>query len=214
MSTAQTLDLTDDAIIDAASLYTRDANWEAAWRRQIAPLLEDLNALPELTENSTDAAEDGDEEVRASVAALNSFAAQARNQLQRLGDELKSESIEVDDALDALSDLRVQLTEKLDALANAQIVTYAKSPEEEEEMRTELKRSRYDATNQRPRAVGTILDVSYPAAMYWSVGSYSTGYSQAVSSVDSSRSSGGSSGVSQGYSGGGSFSGAGGSSHF
>ncbi|MHA6967072.1 DUF5129 domain-containing protein [Glutamicibacter bergerei] len=214
LSTAQTLDLTDDAIIDAASLYTRDANWEAAWRRQIAPLLEDLNALPELTENSTDAAEGGDEEVRASVAALNSFAAQARNQLQRLGDELKSESIEVDDALDALSDLRVQLTEKLDALANAQIVTYAKSPEEEEEMRTELKRSRYDATNQRPRAVGTILDVSYPAAMYWSVGSYSTGYSQAVSSVDSSRSSGGSSGVSQGYSGGGSFSGAGGSSHF
>lgn len=213
LSTAQTLDLTDDAIIDAASLYTRDANWEAAWRRQIAPLLEDLNVLPELTENSTGEVADGDE-VRASAAALDSFAAQARNRLTHLGDELKSESIEVDDALDALSDLRVQLTEKLDALANAQIVTYATSAEEEAEMRTELNRSRYDATNQRPRAVGTILDVSYPAAMYWSVGSYSTGYSQAVSSVDSSRASGGSSGVSQGYSGGGSFSGAGGSSHF
>ena len=213
LSTAQTLDLTDDAIIDAASLYTRDANWEAAWRRQIAPLLEDLNALPELTENFvTDQA--SSEEVRASAAALNSFAAQARTQLQRLGNELSRESIAVDDALDALSDLRVQLTEKLDALANAQILTYATSPEEEEEMRTELNRSRHDATNQSPRAVGTILDVSYPAAMYWSVGSYNTGYSQAVSSVDSSRSSGGASGVSQGYSGGGSFSGAGGSSHF
>ncbi|PRA08352.1 hypothetical protein CQ010_17675 [Arthrobacter sp. MYb211] len=202
---AQALDLTDDAINDAAALYTRGAAWEDAWRRQTAPLLEDLTELPALIE-------DAPEELQAQAAALDSYSATAKRAVADLGNELKAEKLDVDTALDKLSELRSQLTERLDAYASAQVEVYASSAEEKQEMHEALRHSRYDSTGASRS--GSILDVIYPASMFWRVNSYNAGYATGVNAVDTSREAASSSGVSHGYSGGGSFSGAGGSSRF
>ncbi|WP_159614831.1 DUF5129 domain-containing protein [Glutamicibacter sp. JC586] len=204
---AQNLDLTDDAIIAAATLYTRSASWEDAWRAQTKPLADDLAQISTLID-------DVEPELQGSAAALASYRESATQSLESLGTQLKAEQLDVDAALDQLSDLRLGLTERLDEFSKAQIEAYAQNEDEKEEMRKEMERSRYSTTGYSPRS-GTILDVLNPGALYWSVGSYNAGYSAGTNSVDQSRQSASSSGsVSTGYSGGGSFSGSGGSSRF
>lgn len=204
---AQNLDLTDDAIIAAAALYTRSASWEDAWRAQTKPLADDLAQISTLIDGV-------DPELMGSAAALASYRETATQSLESLGNQLKAEQIDVDAALDELSDLRRGLTERLDEFAKAQIEAYAENEDEKEEMRREMERSRYSTASQGPRG-GTILDVLNPGSLYWSVGSYNAGYTAGTNSVDQSRESSSSSGsVSTGYSGGGSFSGSGGSSRF
>ncbi|MFD1377180.1 DUF5129 domain-containing protein [Micrococcus antarcticus] len=205
--TAQSLDLTDDAIIAAAALYTRSASWEEAWHAQTEPLEEDLDEIRELLN-------DVEPELMGSAAALVSYREMATTQLGELSVQLKEESITVDQALDGLSELRAELTEKLDVFAQAQIEVYAESAEEKADMQSALKKSRYESGAYDGRS-GTILDVLNPVSMYWRVGGYHHGYSAGVSAVAESREAASSSGgVSGGYSGGGSFSGAGGSSRF
>ncbi|QCY46673.1 MULTISPECIES: DUF5129 domain-containing protein [Glutamicibacter] len=209
LSAAQELDSTDDAIIAASALYTRSATWETAWRAQTAPLLEDLEQIPQLVKD----AEAGTE---AAGAALESFRHTAVDEAQFIGTELKAEVIDADTALDRLAQLREQLTEKLEDFATAQIDAYAQNDDEKEDMRRKMRESRSSYSQQR-RGGGSILDVTSPAGMFWRVQAYNTGYSSGVSSVTSSReaASSPSSGISHGYSGGGgSFSGAGGSSRF
>ncbi|WP_313811803.1 DUF5129 domain-containing protein [Glutamicibacter sp.] len=208
--TAQNLDATDDAIIAAAALYTRSSTWEDAWRAQIAPLLEDLKALPELTAE----AEEG---TQGAAAALDSFAADASSEIERIGTDLKAENIDVDSALDRLTELRKLLTERLDAFATAQIEAYAESEEEKRDMQEALRNERTKYSNRGYRSGGSILDVTSPGELFWRVQSFNTGYHAGVNSVTSSRqaASSTSSGISSGYSGGGgSFSGSGGSSRF
>lgn len=204
---AQSLDLTDDAIIAASALYTRSASWKDAWHAQTKPLEDDLAEIRELLQ-------DVEPELMGSAAALASYREVATEQLRELSVQLEEESITVDQALDSLSALRAELTEKLDIFAQAQIEVYAESAEEKADMQSELKKSRYESrTNQN--SVGTILDVLNPSSMYWRVGSYHHGYTAGVSAVTASREAASSSGgISSGYSGGGSFSGAGGSSRF
>ncbi len=207
---AQNLDATDDAIIAAAALYTRSATWEQAWQAQTAPLLEDLAALPDLTS-------DAEEATTGAAAALESFGVDAAADVERIGTDLKAENIGVDAALDQLSELRKQLTERLDAFATAQIDAYAQSEEEKRDMREALRTERTNYSSGGYQGGGSILDVTSPGELFWRVQSFNVGYHAGVSSVDSSReaASSSSSGVSSGYSGGGgSFSGAGGSSHF
>lgn len=205
--TAQSLDQTDDAIIAASALYTRSASWQDAWHAQIKPLEEDLNDIRELLD-------DVEPELMASAAALASYRETATNELNELSVQLESEAITVDQALDGLSALRAELTEKLDIFAQAQVDHYAENAEEKADMQSELKKSRYESRTYNGRA-GTILDVLNPASMYWRVSGYHHGYSAGVSAVSASREAASSSGgVSGGYSGGGSFSGAGGSSRF
>ncbi len=204
--TAQMLDATDDAIIAAAALYTRSSQWQEAWRAQTAPILEDLAELPQLLG-------DQDKKLGPAGAALSSFSDSAQQEVERIGTEFAAEKIDVDTALDRLSELRKQLTEKLDTYATARIGAYAKTAEEEKEMRDSLRQQRYATTGTR--AGGSILDVTSPADLFWRVNAFNIGYRSAVSSVDSSRQAASSSGVSSGYSGGGgSFSGSGGSSRF
>ncbi|WPR65857.1 DUF5129 domain-containing protein [Glutamicibacter protophormiae] len=204
--TAQQLDATDDAIIAAAALYTRSATWQDAWRAQAAPILEDLEELPQLLD-------DTDKKLGPAGSALRSFAATAQQEVQDIGTDLAAQAIDVDTALDRLSELRKQLTERLEAYATARIGAYAKSKAEEKEMRESMRQQRYAATGSR--GGGSILDVTSPAELFWRVGAFNIGYHSAVSAVDSSRqAASSSSGVSSGYSGGGSFSGAGGSSRF
>jgi len=203
----QSLDLTDDAIIAAAALYTRSASWQDAWHAQTKPLEDDLDDIRELLN-------DVEPELKGSAAALASYRETATTELNELTAQLTEESITVDQALDGLSALRAELTEKLDIFAQAQIEVYAENAEEKADMQSELKKSRYETRAYDGRS-GTILDVLNPASMYWRVSGYHHGYSSGVSAVTASREAASSSGgVSSGYSGGGSFSGAGGSSRF
>ena len=206
IDTAQQLDATDDAIIAAAALYTRSATWQDAWRAQTAPILEDLAELPELLGGP-------DKKLGPAGSALRSFGDTAQLEVQAVGTDLAAQAIDVDTALDRLSELRKQLTERLDAYAAARIGAYAKSEAEEKEMRETLRKQRYASTGTR--SGGSILDVTSPAEFFWRVSAFNIGYHSAVKAVDSSRqAASSSSGVSTGYSGGGSFSGAGGSSRF
>lgn len=204
---AQSLDLTDDAIIAASALYSRSVSWQVAWNAQIKPLEDDLDEIKELLN-------DVEPELKGSATALGSYREMAITELNELSVQLADESITVDQALDGLSELRAELTEKLDIFAQAQIEVYAESAEEKADMQSELKKSRYESGAYDGRS-GTILDVLNPVSMYWRVGGYHHGYSAGVSAVTASReAASSSSGVSSGYSGGGSFSGAGGSSRF
>lgn len=172
-------------------------------------MLEDLEQLAELVKGST-------EELTAAAAALDSFSHGAQTEVQSIGSELKAEQIDVDTALDRLTEVRKELTGKLEEFSTAQIAAYAKTEEEQEEMRQAMSRSRYSYSKNNPRGGGSILDVTSPAELFWRVQAYNVGYSSAVNAVTSSREAASSSsgGVSHGYSGGGSFSGAGGSSRF
>lgn len=206
IDTAQQLDATDDAIIAAAALYTRSATWQEAWRAQTAPILEDLAELPELLGGP-------DKKLGPAGSALRSFADTAQQEVQAVGTDLAAQVIDVDTALDRLSELRKQLTDRLDAYAAARIGAYAKSEAEEKQMRAKLRKQRYASTGTR--SGGSILDVTSPAEFFWRVSAFNIGYQSAVKAVNSSRqAASSSSGVSTGYSGGGSFSGAGGSSRF
>jgi len=210
---AEELDFTDDAIIQAAALYTRSATWEDAWRAQTAPLVEDLGNLPSLVSGAAGGAE-------AAAAALTSFGQTAQTQIEKIGTDLQTQTIDVDAALDQLADLRKQLTQRLDDFATAQIDAFAKSSAEKEKMRDEMRRARNDETSRRRRSgTGSILDVTSPGDLYWRVQAYTAGYNAGRGSVESSRQAASrassSGGISHGYSGGGgSFSGSGGSSRF
>lgn len=204
------LDFTDDAIVQAAALYTRSARWHDAWRAQTAPLLEDLTALTQLPAAQNDAE-------NAALAALNSFRIQAMARVEEISRALDAQAATVDQALDALADVRKHLTIRLDSLAQVQIDSFAKTQSEREQMEDQLRSARYG--QGRRYGTGSILDVTRSADLFWRVTNFNLGYSAGRSSVQHSRqaarssSSGG--GISRGYGGGGgSFSGSGGSSRF
>ena len=198
---AQKLDAIDDAISAASALYRRSPAWQSAWAAQTKPLLDDLAALPEIV---------GDD-LAAPAAALTSYGEQARASVERLGADLATEAISVDDALDHLSEARAELTIKLEDFSEAQIASFTKTEAEADQMREELRKSRSDSV----RAGGSILDLTYGYSYFWHVADFHAGYRAGTQSVESSRSSASSSsGISSGYGGGTSFSGSGGSSRF
>lgn len=204
------LDFTDDAIVQAAALYTRSARWQDAWRAQTAPLLEDLTQLSQLPAAQTDAE-------AASLAALDSFRLQAQAFVEDISRKLDAQEIDVDQALDGLADVRKHLTMRLDELAKVQIAAFARSDAERAQMEDQLRSSRYGWG--RRYGTGSILDVTRSADLFWSVANFNSGYSAGRRSVEHSRAAAArassSSGVSRGFGGGGgSFSGSGGSSRF
>lgn len=206
-TTATDLDFTDDAIVQAAALYTRTSTWREAWQAQTAPLVEDLQQIPDASSLGADPG----------AVALASFKAQALTSVQNLDTQMESQQISVDDALDQLANLRKELTSRLDAYAQERINSYARSDEERAQMQGELERARYEASTQRSGR-GSILDVTSPANLFWRMAAFNVGYSHAQTQVDHSRQQAearSSGGISHGYGGGGgSFSGSGGSSRF
>ena len=197
------LDAIDDAIGAASALYRRSPAWEDAWAAQTRPLLDDLDALPAL-------AEDSPSELAAPAAALVSYGEQARGTVERLGSDLATEVLTVDDALDRLREIRTELTSKLEAFSEAQIAAFAKDASEADEMRSEIQKSRRGSM----RAGGSILDLTFGYSYFWHVADYHAGYRAGTQAVESARASASSSSISSGYGGGTSFSGSGGSSRF
>jgi hypothetical protein len=175
---ARKLDAVDDAISAASALYRRSPAWENAWSAQTKPLLDDLTALPSLVEDST-----GD--LAAPAAALTSYGQQARADVESLGADLATEAVTVDDALDRLSEMRAELTSKLEAFSEAQIAAFAKDESEADEMREEMRKSRRGSV----RAGGSILDLTYGYSYFWHVADYHAGYRAGTQSVESSRAS-------------------------
>jgi len=200
---ARKLDAIDDAIGAASALYRRSPAWQDAWAAQTKPLLDDLDALPAL-------AEDSPSELAAPAAALVSYGEQTKTTVERLGSDLATEALTVDDALDRLREIRTELTNRLEAFSEAQIAAFAKDSSEAEEMRSEIQKARRGSA----RAGGSILDLAFGYSYFWHVADYHAGYRAGTQSVESSRASASSSGISSGYGGGTSFSGSGGSSRF
>src|SRR5690606_20860969 len=134
----------------ASAPYRRPPAWQSAWAAQTKPFLDDLSALPEIVE-------DAENELAAPAAALTSYGEQARATVERLGADLATEAISVDDALDRLSEMRAELTSKLEAFSEAQIAAFAEDESEADEMREEMRKSRRGSA----RAGGSILDLTY-----------------------------------------------------
>lgn len=205
---AAELDFVDNAIVNAAALLTRSATWEKAWAEQVAPLREDVDAIPTLLS-------DPNARQLASGQALESFRVTVQTELEKLGAALRGQTITAEAALEQLEGLRGQLSRLLREHSQALIEVYAKSNSERQSMEAAMERER---RNTRPRS-GSILDTVYGPGQFWNPIAFNVGYSAGVSKVESSRaaasSSSFSSGSSTGYgSSGGSFSGSGSSSHF
>ena len=200
---ARRLDSIDDAIDAASSLYRRSPEWKSAWALQTKPLRDDIDAIGSFISS---------DDIGVAAIALRSYAAQASDRLSEIDADFATERLGVDDALDALRELREELTDKLEAYADAQIAAYAEDEEERKQMRASFDSSR-GATNVY--GSGSILDLTYGHSYFWHVADYSAGYRAGTVAIDNSRaSSSTSSGISAGYGGGTSFSGSGGSSRF
>lgn len=202
------LDFVDNAIVNAAALLTRAATWEKAWAEQVEPVREDIGAISTLV---------ADPEARslASTQSLESFRVAAETEIERLGADLRSQSISPEAALEALERLRGELSHLLREHSRAMIEIYAKSNAERASIEAAMEKQRRSV---RPRS-GSILDTVYGPGQFWNPVSFSIGYAAGVSRVDSDRSAAASSsysgGSSTGYgSSGGSFSGSGSSSSF
>lgn len=200
------LDGLDDAIGAANTLLNRHPGWQDAWDLQTAPLREDLRGIDELraTLPSDDPA------VTAGLDALEGFRAEAERRLGELGAGLAEERLAPSAALDALEALRRGLTDRVDRLAEAVVAGAGRNRTEREMMRRDIDAGRRAGRTTR----GSLLDAQAGASMYWSVGSFRSGYSAGHSSIESSRTStSSSSGTGYGSSGG-SFSGSGSSGRF
>lgn len=203
---AQTLDALDDTIGAANTFLNRHPGWEDAWDLQTTPLREDLDGAEQLLD-------DLDSSVHGSPAAqaLSSSVTSMRQRLTALGAELSEQRTTPEKALDELDWMRQDFTDRLDALAEAQIDAYAKTSKERVAMRRSMDDQR---RTRRPGRSGSILDTTHDSGFYWRVWSYSAGYNAGRSSVDESRSSSSSSSGTGYGSGGGSFSGSGSSGRF
>lgn len=200
------LDGLDDAIGAASKLLNRHPGWQDAWDLQTAPLREDLRGIEGLRSTLPS----DDPAVTAGLDSLEGFRAEAERRLEELGAGLSEERLTPSAALDALEGLRRGLTSRVDRLAEAVVAGAGRNREEREMMRRDIDAGRRAGRTTR----GSLLDAQAGAGVYWSVGSFRSGYSAGHSSIESSRtSSSSSSGTGYGSSGG-SFSGSGSSGRF
>lgn len=203
---AQALDRLDDVVAHASTFLNRQTGWQAGWDVQTEPLRDDLQRIAG-GEGS------GPEGIATEArAALESFRREAETELDRLGAQLEAESITPDEALDRLSGLRTRLTGLLEQYAAASTAGFAASEEERSTLQTAFDRSRRSSSRAHP---GSILDSVYEPGHFWTMVSFSRGYSSGRERVETARSAASSSSSSTGYgSSGGSFSGSGSSSRF
>lgn len=200
---AEDLDSLDDVIGDTNTLLNRFSGWEGAWDRQSQPLLEDLNQLPTLVTQR-------EAKGLPTTLALDSLHAQKKSELDQLGASFQEGKLTPEEALDQLRGLRKELTTALQKHSDAMIEKYAKTKSEKSQMRLAMDISRKSAYRS---SSPTILGSVYGWSAFYSVPSFSTGYSSARDAVKASRSDSGSSSTGYGSSGG-SFSGSGSSSSF
>lgn len=202
---ARAVDQLDDVISDTATFLTRENGWEQAWERQVDPLRTDLGLVEKLL------TEDLPKDLRGLTQGqkLREFASAAEARLDEMRGDVEHGRLSPDDALDELRRLHDSLTGHLDTLA----ADVADVGGETDEARSTLRGSVRSALTER-RGVDhspTILSTSDPNWVWYSVGSFRTGYQEGAAQIASSSSSSG--GSSSGYSSS-SFSGAGSSSRF
>lgn len=198
------LDGLDDAVGAADTLLNRRPGWQDAWDLQTAPLLEDLRGIDELRT----ALPSDDPAVATGLDALEGFRSEAEGRLEGLAAGIAAGRLAPSAALDGLAALRRELTGRLDRLAEAVVAGAGRNREERRMMRRDIDAGR----SRRRSARGSLLDTESGATVYWSVGSFRSGYSSGHSAIESSRTSS-SSGTGYGSSGG-SFSGSGSSGRF
>ncbi|MCC3297446.1 DUF5129 domain-containing protein [Arthrobacter caoxuetaonis] len=200
------LDGLDDVIADTNTLLNMAPGWQAAWDRQAAPLLEELDKLDGLFEEDKTAMDS------TTAAALLAFRTQCRRRIQTTAAGLAEESLTPEQALDILHDAGTELAALLKNHSETVIAQAAEDDAERELMREALEESRDRPRRYRDGYRPSILDTAYPNYL-WTVSAFSSGVSSGSSSIESARSA--ASGSSSGYgASGGSFSGSGGSSRF
>lgn len=203
---AAALDGIDDVIADTNTLLNMGPGWQAAWDRQAAPLLAELDKLEDLFAQDKTAGS-------ATAAALLAFRTECRRRLQGAAAALASGSMTPEEALDILRDSGSELAELLKNHSETVIEKAAKDSSEKKLMREALEEERSRPRRYRDGYRPGILDTAYPNYV-WSVASFNAGVQAGNGKIESARSSA-SSGSSSGYgSSGGSFSGSGSSSRF
>lgn len=213
---ARELDGLDDVIADSNSFLNKFSDWQAAWLRQVRPLENDLASVPSLLSREETAN-------LPAAAALSSFVAQTRLDIQSWSAQLSDNQLTPDAALDLLKESCLALTELLNALASALVDVVAESEQERESMKEKMQDSLYQNRERRDYRYShdrssTILGTVLATNTFYSTDSYAASFDvgrQAVLDSRSSSSSFSSGGSSTGYgSSGGSFSGSGSSSSF
>lgn len=201
---AAELDALDDVIADTNALLNRGSLWPTAWDRQLAPFRADLGGIEGILRKSHGA---GDS---ATAAALRSFRDRSQGDLERWTAELADGRISPETALDRLRDARTELSDLLKQHADTVISGFARTDREARLMRAEMEQAQSGGgKKRRPSYEPSILGTVYPSYYFFSVPSFTNGFSTGVSSVSSAR------GGTTGYGGGGgSFSGSGSSSGF
>ncbi|MET1066033.1 MAG: DUF5129 domain-containing protein [Arthrobacter sp.] len=204
---AAELDALDDVIADTNALLNRGSAWAPAWDRQLAPYRADLAAIEQMLSKHHAV---GDS---ATAAALRSFRDQSHRDIERWTADLADGRLTPETALDRLRDARTHLSELLKNHADTVIEGFARNEKEAKLMRREMEsaqagtKAKYGHAHE-PSILGTV----YPSYYFFSVPTFSSGFTTGVSSVSSARGGGGGTtgyGVS-----GGSFSGSGSSSSF
>ena len=213
------LDALDDVIADTNALLNRGSAWASAWDRQLAPFRSDLAALEGMLGKRH---AEGDSPT---AAALRSFRDHSHREMERWSAELADGTIDPETALDRLRDARTQLSELLKNHGDTVIAGFARNEREAKLMRKEMEaaqaggqaggtdRGKDRGTGAYGRAYEpSILGTVYPSYYFFSVPTFTDGFTTGVGSVGSAR---GGDGSSTGYgSSGGSFSGSGSSSNF
>lgn len=199
------LDGLDDVIADTNTLLNKFSGWDSAWDRQVQPLREDLDQLPEVIARK-------DARKLPAAAALSSFHTATQANIELWGAQLGTGDLSPETALDNLKAARDELGTLLTGLSDVLVEQYTKTPKEALTMRSAMFKDRQARRDYgRPNILGTV----YGMNVFYTVGTFDHAYASARSSIDSARSSSSSSGSSSGYgSSGGSFSGSGSSSSF
>lgn len=200
------LDGLDDVIADTSKLLNMDQGWPKAWDRQLAPLKKDIEGVSELINAKHGMAKSS------TALTLRSFASVAEPAMEQWASELAEGTLSPEQALDKIRDTQLNLSKLLEDHSETVIADYAKSKQEAELMRKEMRKSR--SHNNSDTFSSSIVGTAYPSMQLWSVIGFSSGFRSGRSAVQESRNPS-SSGGSTGYgSSGGSFSGSGSSSRF
>ena len=204
--TATELDGLDDVIADTNSLLNKAPGWERAWDRQVAPFEADLDRLDDLLDS-----DEGQKE-SSTAAALVTFRARVRQQLNTWTAELSEGRISPETALDRLRDARSELSDLLKNHSETVIAGYAKNDKERDLMREAMVKNGTRRPTTREGYRPGILDTAFPYYAFYTVGTFNTGLETGTSEISSAR---GDSSSTTGYgSSGGSFSGSGSSGSF
>lgn len=224
--TVRHLDESDDDIIATSDLLRRSGSWRTAWERELRPLRDSLSALEgalagELAGEEDTEDEGGVSEQEAAAAAeVRELGGDIAVELDSLTDQLETDRIDPDSALERLDTLTRELSAAVTRLRSGRISRMASDDEERELLEgaaADAEERGYRSVRGRRHALEH--EATDSADVFWTLSPllwYSDWSTQSATALETHRNpSAASSGSTTGYSAAaGGFSGAGSSSRF